>query len=229
MAGSITRMEFRKDSNWFKAVFLWGLSILLGFVVAFVLQVLKTPIIVKEMPSEENRREDEIYYLIGSSGESIKRQNEVQAFLDQQFQKDRYKFYMEEQDLNSWSKKMLKEKGYKGIGTYVSLSIMNFAIRRGELYVTMKLNIRVMNRFEKAFLVLTKGILKRERGHYIFDIEDAYLGSARIPMGEMFLGKSVTNFVTFFSTKKYSEAFLEAWRRNTVVSIKGDRLILVKN
>lgn len=229
MIGSTSRMKSREKGSCLKAAFLWGLSILLGFVVAFVSQVLKTPIVVRELPSQESKREDEVYYLVGRGGESVQRQNEVRAFLDQQFEKERYKFYMEESDLNSWSKKTLKGKGYKGVGTYLSLSIMNFAIRHGQLHVVMKLNVRVMNRFEKSFLLLTKGTLKRERGSYVFEIDDTYLGSARIPLGEMLLGKSVTNFVAFFSTKKYSEAFVEAWRRNTVVSIKGNRLILVKN
>lgn len=215
-------------------LFVATLAALVGMVIGVFEYTIK-PVSVGTMDEDmwdqyDDEWEDllERYFTIGRKMDSRDWVDKYKEFVNT---KSTGEFRFTEEELNAWvhnGAKLLKEKRYDMLGLRIHFQEPVFTLDDGVMQVILPAKFQRKGKWGRFYYVV-QGKLVNSGKRIVFSADEVYLGSARLPLGNMIMrNKSVECFVGEFKKDLVVEPFLKAWKQVKEAWVEGDELVIVK-
>lgn len=203
------------------------LSLALGVVLGATFLIAKPVAQVKELPKEEERNPNTVYYVEGSRDSSKARQ----ALLKRKAFVEGQSVSITEDEINSLvpaAKAALaaapggEKKGDQAEpssdGEAFSVGMANFRVRDGKVQVGAPVTLNVMGVVQKI-VVQARGTIVKRGDMFVFDPSEIYLGSCPVQRLPFLVGYVEKKFL---AAQTIPEDIATAWRSLTDVSVEGN-------
>lgn len=182
---------------------------------------------VREMPAEENIKEDTVYFIMGKDNRVPYKRKET-AFVEGKTGQ----ISLSEADLNNWAADTFKfskpkpEEGESSNMILLTPSSPSFRIADSVLQVSMNVEVEAFGK-KRKMKYFSKGDFTNTGMGYAFTPHVTYMGSAQLPPVGVasLIGDRLLDI--FKQTERYPE-FQKAWSSLSNVRLEGDQLILVR-
>lgn len=199
-----------------------ALSLALGVVLAAAYLVTKPVTTVRELPKEEDRVRDQVYFIEGS-----KDSNKGRTWLRKRqllMEGQTAEVPLTEDELNAGLNDAPKaaEAGAGAAPGLIEPSAVNFRIRGGVFQVALPSTVHFLG-YRIPVVFQARGGFARENDRFVFVPDEFYVGSLaanRLP----FLRGMVTS--RLLDAKAVGPELVDAWGKVSAVAINGDTLLL---
>jgi hypothetical protein len=197
-----------------------ALSLILGAVLAAAYLVVKPVATVRELPKEEDRVRDQVYFVEGSKDSNKGRTwlRKRQLLLEGQTAE----IPLTEDELNAGLNDAPKPAEAGAAPALIEPSAVNFRIREGVLQVALPSTVNFIG-YRIPVVFQARGGFERDGDRFAFVPDEFYVGSLavnRLP----FLRGAVTSRLV--AAKAVGPELIEAWGKLSAVAINGDTLQL---